>query len=488
MMNGGPTKKPPTNEPDRPVKQTNWQDFREHLATADKQGNRTWLYPKKPRGRWYARRTWVSVVLLAILFSGPFIRLHGNPYFLINIVERKFSIFGQLFWPSDFVIFVIATLLFITAIMVFTTAFGRLWCGWTCPQTLLMEMVFRKIEYLIEGDSVAQRALAAAPWTGAKVAKKLLKHFIFFALSWIIGNTLLAYIIGSEKLIQIIADDPRNHLVGLSFMTAFAFVFYAIFARFREQACTFICPYGRFMSATLDENTMVVAYDHKRGENRGSLKRGQSPGIRKLDGLGDCVNCRACVAVCPTGIDIRDGTQMECVNCTACIDACDNIMDKIDRPRGLIRYASLNSIERGLKFSFTPRMAAYLVSLTALAAVLAVLMFTRTDVETILLRAPGALYTQLGDGRIENLYTLKVMNKTAREIPLEFKLENARGEVNLMGDSDFRVAKDSLAQTSLLIVLDRDEVIAPSTKLKIGVYANGKRVETVNTMFVGPRK
>jgi cytochrome c oxidase accessory protein FixG len=471
-----------------PAEPVDWQDFREHLATADKQGHRRWLLPRKPKGRWYARRTCVSWLLLTILFVGPFIRINGNPYFLINIIERKFSIFGQLFWPSDFVIFVIASLLFITSIMVFTTAFGRLWCGWTCPQTLLMEMVFRKIEYAIEGDSVAQRALAAAPWTGKKISKRFTKHFIFFALSWIIGNTLLAYIIGSEKLIEIITDDPRHHLVGLSFMTAFTFLFYAIFARFREQACTFICPYGRFMSASMDENTMVVAYDHKRGEKRGPLKRGQTSELRQAEGIGDCVNCHACVAVCPTGIDIRNGTQMECVHCTACIDACDNIMDKMARPRGLIRYASQNSIERGEKFRFTPRLAVYLVALAALAGVLAVLMFTRSDVETILLRAPGALYTQLGDGRIENLYTVKVVNKTAREIPIQFKLENIAGQVSLMGAPEFSVARDNLAQTSLLIALKPEVINGANTKLKVGVYSNGKRLETVNTVFAGPRR
>jgi len=486
MMNAGPDK-PVANETQSPVKDPDWQDFREHIATADQQGNRKWLYPKKPSGRWYARRTYVSWLLLTILFAGPFIRINGNPYFLINIVERKFSIFGQLFWPSDFVIFVIASLLFITSIMVFTTAFGRLWCGWTCPQTLLMEMVFRKIEYAIEGDSSAQRALAAAPWTGRKVAKRFAKHFIFFALSWVIGNTLLAYIIGSEKLIEIITDDPRLHLVGLGFMTAFTVLFYTIFARFREQACTFICPYGRFMSATIDENTMVVAYDYKRGEKRAPMKRGQTIELRQAEGNGDCVNCHACVTVCPTGIDIRNGTQMECVHCTACIDACDTIMDKVNRPRGLIRYASLNSIERGEKFRFTPRMAMYLVALTALAGVLAVLMFTRTDVETILLRAPGALYTQMADGRIENLYTVKVVNKTARKIPIEFKLENIDGQVRLMSGSGFSVAKDNLAQTSLLIALKPETVTGPSIKLKLGVYSNGKRLETVNTVFAGPR-
>jgi cytochrome c oxidase accessory protein FixG len=488
-MHAGPTEKVQNApEAESPVKGVDWEDFRDHLTTADKQGHRQWLYPKKPKGRWTQRRTWVSWLLLAILFAGPFLRINGNPYFLINIVERKFSIFGQLFWPSDFVIFVIASLLFITSIMVFTTAFGRLWCGWVCPQTLLMEMVFRKIEYAIEGDSIAQRALARAPWSAAKIAKKAAKHFIFFALSWIIGNTLLAYIIGSESLIQIITDDPRNHLVGLGFMTAFTLLFYAIFARFREQACTFICPYGRFMSATIDENTMVVAYDHKRGEYRGPMKRGQSFELRRAEGLGDCVNCRACVAVCPTGIDIRNGTQMECVNCTACIDACDGIMDKIGRPRGLVRYASQNSIERGEKFRFTPRLALYFVALAALATVLAVLMFTRNDVETILLRAPGALYTQLGDGRIENIYTVKVINKTSRQKPIEFRLENTEGEVSLMGDPEFNVPKDHLAQTSLLIALKPEVLNGSNRKLKIGVYSNGKRLETVQTVFVGPRQ
>ena len=470
-----------------PIAQPDRHDFREHLATADKQGHRKWLYPKKPRGRWYARRTYVSWLLLAILFAGPFIRINGNPYFLINIVDRKFSIFGQLFWPSDFVIFVIASLLFITGILVFTTAFGRLWCGWTCPQTLLMEMVFRKIEYAIEGDSGAQRALNAAPWNAVKILKKGSKHFIFLALSWFIGNTLLAYVIGSERLIEIITDDPRRHLVGLGFMTAFTLLFYAIFARFREQACTFICPYGRFMSAAMDENTLVVAYDHKRGEKRGPMKRSQALELRQAEGFGDCVNCRACVAVCPTGIDIRNGTQMECVQCTACIDACDTIMDKVGRPRGLIRYASQNSIERGDRFRFTPRMAMYLIALAALAGVLAILMVTRTDVETILLRAPGALYTQLGDGRIENLYTVKVLNKTSREVPLSFTLENVPGEVSLMGDPEFSVEKDSLAQTSLLIILNKEAITSPSLKLKVGVFANGKRISTVKTVFMSPR-
>ena len=464
-----------------------WQDYRDHLSTTDKDGRRRWLYPKKPDGKWYRWRTWFSWLLITIMFAGPWIRINGNPLLMINIIERRFSILGQIFWPQDTVIFAVAMLVFITSIILFTTAFGRLWCGWACPQTIMMEMVFRKIEYLIEGNSTEQRALDAAPWTAGKIFKKAFKQIVFLGLSFMVGNTLFAYIVGSDQLLAIQFDDPRNHVAGLSFMTLFTLLFYGIFARFREQACTFICPYGRFMSAAIDENTMVVAYDYKRGERRGPLHRGQSFEQRKTEGQGDCVACRQCVAVCPTGIDIRDGTQMECVNCTACIDACDTIMDKVARPRGLIRFASLNNIERGEKQRFTRRMLLYAVVLAALVSLFLFLVFTRAAVETTILRAPGALFQQTAEGRIENIYTVKVINKSSRDLPLEFKLENPSGTLRVMSPGQFIIPKEKLAQTSILIELDSKQLTGPATKLVIGVYSEGKRLETVKTAFVGPR-
>ncbi|MBI2949880.1 MAG: cytochrome c oxidase accessory protein CcoG [Verrucomicrobia bacterium] len=472
--------KPPTEE-------VNWEDFRDHLTTVDKEGHRRWLFPKMPQGRWYWRRIYVSWLLLAIMFLGPFIRINGNPLLLFNIVERRFSILGRIFWPQDTVIFAVAMLLFITSIIIFTTAFGRLWCGWTCPQTVLMEMLFRKIEYAIEGDASEQRALRSAPWTRKKIAKKFLKHAIFLGFSFLIGNTLLSYIIGTDQLFQIVADDPRKHIAGLSFMVLFTLVFYALFARFREQACTFICPYGRFQSTMLDENTMVVAYDPMRGEQRGHLRQGETLEHRRSAEVGDCIDCGLCVAVCPTGIDIRNGTQMECINCTACIDACDSIMDRIKRPRGLVRYGSLNSIERGEHFKFTPRMGGYLGVLGALAALLALLIFTRSDVETTFLRAPGALFQTTESGRIENLYILKVINKTSRDIPVQLKLENLAGDLRVMGVSELVVPKEKLAQTSVLVELDASVLREGKAKLQIGVYSEGKRLEVVHTAFIGPR-
>ena len=482
-----PKQTPPPPDEHSPAQEIDWKDFRDHLATADKLGHRQWIYAKKPSGTWTQRRTWVAVILIGIMFAGPFVHINGNPLLMMNIVERRFSILGQLFWPQDAVIFAVAMLTFLTGIILFTTAFGRLWCGWTCPQTVMMEMVFRKIEYLIEGDSLAQRALAAAPWTGRKLFKKTLKLGIFFALSFIIGNTLLAYIIGSDALLKIITDPPGQHLVGLTFMMLFTLLFFAIFARFREQACTFICPYGRLQSAMLDENSLVIAYDYKRGENRGRLQRNQTPLQRAAGGAGDCVDCHQCVSVCPTGIDIRNGLQMECVHCTACIDACDSVMKKINRPAGLIRYASLNSIEQRLPNRFTARMGAYSVVLAGLITLFLTLVLTRPAVEAIFLRAPGALFQPTAEGRIENLYTLKLVNKTMRDLPVELKLEGLTGKLHVMGEQNIVVPAGKLIQTSVLIELDSARLTGANTHLKVGVYSSGKLLQRVKTAFAGPR-
>ena len=463
-------------------------DFRDHLSTANRLGQRLWIFAKQPVGPWTDRRTWFSWLLIAIMFVGPFVRINGNPLLMINIIERRFSILGQLFWPQDAILLAVALLIAVIGIILFTTAFGRLWCGWACPQTVLMEMVFRKIEFLIDGNNVEQRRLAAAPWNSSKVLRRALKLGIFFALSFLICNTLLAYIIGSDALFQIITDNPRRHLVGLGFMVAFTLVFFAIFARFREQACTFICPYGRFQSTMIDENTMIVAYDHRRGEKRARRPRSAVPTPTAETKNGDCIDCLQCVAVCPTGIDIRNGMQMECVHCTACMDACDNVMKKINRPSGLIRYASLNSIERQVPFRFSPRMALYTGVLTALLIVFLTLIFTRPAVEAVLLRAPGSLFMQTADGRIENLYTLKLINKTMRDLPVELKLENVPGTLEVMGSTDLRVAPGQLAETSVLIQLDPAALTDLTIKLNVGVYAEGKKLQTVKTDFIGPRR
>jgi cytochrome c oxidase accessory protein FixG len=469
------------------MKETDWSDFRDHLATADKEGRRMWLFPKKPRGRFYAARTWVTWVLLAVMFGGPFVKINGNPLLMINIVERRFSVLGVIFWPQDNLVFALGFLLFLTGIAVFTAAFGRLWCGWTCPQTVLMEMVFRKLEYWIEGDVGSQKALSRAPWTPKKFGKRGLKHGLFLALSFIIGNTLLAYIIGIDALKQIVTDDPRSHISGLAFMAVFTLIFYGIFARFREQACTFICPYGRLQSTLLDENTIVVAYDYKRGEHRGRYRRSETIQQRSAKQLGDCIDCKNCVSVCPTGIDIRNGTQMECVNCTACIDACDEVMDKIKRPHGLIRFASLNGIEKGQPLQMTPRIIGYCVILLLLGAGLTTMLLTRSDIDATLLRAPGAMFQAAADGKISNLYLLKLINKTHGPIPVQLRLESNPGTLTTLG-GQLDLQAEQQTEASVLIEIPPGDLAAGNTPLAIGVYSGKRKLQSIKTIFVGPRK
>ncbi len=470
-----------------PIFKPETPDFRDHLATADDTGRRKWVYPRQPEGRFYERRKYASWALLGILFLAPFIKINGNPMLMINVVTRRFSILGHIFWPQDMVLVAVSLLLFFTGIMIFTAAYGRLWCGWVCPQTLFMEMVFRRLEYAIEGDARSQRALGSAPWTQRKIGIKVFKHAVFFALSFAISNLLLSYIIGVDQLFAIVADAPSRHLSGLAYLLVFAGVFYLVFARFREQACTFICPYGRFQSTVIDENTIVVAYDHKRGEGRARQQSGQTETERRGAGHGDCIDCGICVQVCPTGIDIRNGIQMECVNCTACIDACDSVMDKTFRERGLIRYASVNGIERGERFRWTPRMSAYAGILTVLISLFLFLILMRSNVEATLLRAPGAMFQQLPSGNLINLYTVQLVNKTSKPLPVQLKLEDVPGKLSIMGDPNPVVPGEQLAETSILIELAPELLRDGPKRFDVGVYSEGKKIQTVHTTFIGPR-
>lgn len=455
--------------------------FRDSIATADKDGKRLWIYPTKPKGNLYSARTYFSWLLLIILFGLPFLKINGHPAILLNILERKFIIMGVAFWPQDFYLFVLATLTLVVFIVLFTAVFGRLFCGWACPQTIFLEMVFRKIEYLIEGSAAKQRRLAQAPWTMSKIFKKTLKHSIFFTLSFLIGNLLLAYIIGIDELRKIIADPPSEHLVGLSLMFLFSFIFYGIFAWFREQACTLVCPYGRLQSVLLDNNSIIVAYDHKRGEKRGIVNRKED-----FSNRGHCIDCYACVKVCPTGIDIRNGTQLECINCTACIDTCNSVMDKMKLPHGLIRYSSGNIIEKGGKFKLTGRIIGYTIGLAFLLTIMTILLATRSDIETTILRTSGTLYEETNQGMVRNLYNLSVVNKTFEDIPIELRLKYKIGKITLVGKNAL-VPKDGRYETVFFIEIPKQELYSPNNAITIEVLSNNVVLEDVTTNFMGPR-
>ena len=456
------------------------ESFRDHLATITDEGKRKWIYPKKPSGRFYNARTIVSIFLILFLMITPFIKVNGHPLLLLDILNRNFILFTIPFGPHDFHLFALAIIALAVFIILFTVIFGRVFCGWACPQTVFMEMVFRKIEYLIEGDFKDQIKLKQAPWTSIKIFKKTLKHIIFFLIAFFISNIFLSYIIGMDALTKIVTAPPSKHLAGFISMLVFSGVFYWVFSYFREQVCTLVCPYGRLQGVLLDQDSIVIAYDNVRGEPRGKLKKNEPK-----NNLGDCIDCNLCVDVCPTGIDIRNGIQLECVNCTACIDACDTVMDKINRPRGLIRYDSLRGIEKKEKFRFTPRMVGYTTVLVLILSVLSYLLITRSDFSINVLRTPGLLFQEQPDNKYSNIYDLNIINKTFNPAPIELKLKNVKGELKLLGD-ELNLKPQEKHDSKFLLILPKSSITKMNTPITISVYSNNKLLKEVQTSFLGP--
>ncbi|WP_053990354.1 cytochrome c oxidase accessory protein CcoG [Mangrovimonas sp. TPBH4] len=465
------------------------ETFRDSIGTVTKEGKRAWVYPKKPSGPYYDKRKLVSYGLLAFLILAPFVKINGNQFLLFNVIERRFNIFGFPFWPQDFYLFVIAMVIGILFITLFTVGFGRIFCGWICPQTIFMEMVFRRIEYWIDGDRGKQIRLDKQAWNAEKIRKRTLKWSIFLLISFLIANVFLAYLIGGDKLFSNIMDGPFEHLGTLFPLLIFTGVFYFVFAWFREQVCIIACPYGRLQGVLLDTKSIVVAYDHKRGEGENGRKKFRKNEDRQALGHGDCIDCFQCVNVCPTGIDIRNGTQLECVNCTACIDECDHIMESINLPKGLIRYASEDEIEKKQKFKLTLRMKGYIAVLTILIGFLIGLLALRSDVEATILRLPGQLYEHKDNNIISNVFTYKLVNKTSKDIDnISFKLRNYEGIINLVSANDkFDVPGQGLSEGTLFIEIKQGDLKGDKNKLTIDVYSNDELIETTTVNFLGPR-
>ncbi len=462
--------------------------FRDSLGTMTEEGKRAWVYPKKPSGKLYQYRKYVSYFLLAFLFAAPFVKINGNQFLLFNVLERRFNILGFPFWPQDFYLFVIMMIIGVVFIIFFTAAFGRIFCGWICPQTIFMEMVFRRIEYWIDGDRGAQIRLDKQKWDAEKIRKRALKWFIFFVISFLIANIFLAYFIGSDRLLQYIFEGPLQHVSTLVSLIIFTAVFYFIFAWFREQVCIIACPYGRLQSVLLDNKSIVVAYDHKRGEKEVGRAKFKKNEDREASGKGDCIDCFQCVHVCPTGIDIRNGTQLECVNCTACIDACDSIMEAVNLPKGLIRYASEENIEKKTPFKFTPRLKGYSAVLVILIGVLSGLLFLRSDVEANILRLPGQLYEHKADNIISNVFTYKLLNKTTRNIEnIHFKLKSPKGNIHTVKQGEIVVPAQDLAEGTLFIEINNSALSSDKNRAVIEVYSGDKLIETTSVTFLGPR-
>ncbi len=456
--------------------------FRDRIATVNEKGRRIWIFPKKPVGSYYNKRKILSYFLLALLFGGPHIRIGSEPFLMMNIIDRKFILFGQVFWPQDMYLFAILFIIGIVFIIFFTIIFGRLFCGWVCPQTIFMEMLFRRIEYWIDGDWTEQKRLTNSPWTREKILKRVSKHVIFWWISFLIANTFLAYIIGSDMLWKIQTDPLGKHLGGFIAIIIFTYVFYGVFAFLREQVCTTICPYGRLQGVLLDQNTMVVAYDEVKGETRAKIHKGEN---RKSVGKGDCIDCKQCIHVCPTGIDIRNGTQLECINCTACIDACDHMMESVGHDKGLIRFVSENGIKDRTPFQWTKRVKAYSFLLIGLLVTLTVLLLTRKSFETNVTRQRGSTFQVDERGLVSNVFEVRMLNKTHDTYAIRFKSDDPSAEIELVGE-DIVLKSESKEKALIVVKMPNASLENGMKKFKIHIFGNGHEIEVIQTKFIGP--
>lgn len=456
--------------------------FRDRMSNTTAEGKRNWFYVSKPpKGKFTKWRNRLNFFYFALFFALPFLRYQGRPFFMINFPKGEFIVFGKIFWPQDFFLFAVGMITMIVFVILFTVIWGRLFCGWICPQTVFMEGLFRKIEWWIEGSPTQQKKLDQMPWNWEKIRKKGLKQLIFLGVSFLIANTFLAYIISTDELFAIIREPISEHLTLLTGIIGFTLVFYFVFAYVREIVCTTICPYGRLQSVLVDQDSMQVSYDYVRGEPRGKMSK------KVENDFGDCIDCKKCVIVCPTGIDIRDGVQMECVGCTACIDACDEVMDKIGRPQGLIRYASEREIRENKKFVFTTRMKAYSGALVVLLGIMTYLIASSKSISANISRVKGQLFQELPDNKISNLYDAKVLNKKNKEYPIELKVLDMDGEIKMINKHPI-LKKQGLTDLTFFVILDHSKVLKRSNSIKIGVFADGELVDEVKTTFLGPFK
>jgi len=462
------------------------ETFRDSVGTMEQSGKRKWVFPRKPKGRYTNYRTLVAVILLAIFFVLPFLKINGNPVLLLNILDRQFYIFGQPFYPQDFFILALGAITSIVFIILFTVVFGRIFCGWLCPQTIFLEMIFRKIDYLIEGDRNKQMKLDRQEWNFEKIWKRSLKYFIFIIISLIITHWMFMYIVGYQEVLNIMRQGPFANFTNFVVMIIFTGAFYFTFAWFREQVCTLVCPYGRLQGVLIDKQTINVYYDFKRGENRSKWRKNED---RAAAGKGDCIDCNQCVVVCPTGIDIRDGQQLECVNCTACIDACDEVMVKVGLPKGLIRYATEDEIEQEKPFKFTNRMKAYSAVLLLMIGFLGFLLSNRGAMEAKFIKPAGTSYF-VREGQITNIYNYTFLNKSNKDQLVTVKvIEPEHGVVSLSGGKTVMLKRDQITKGTVNISFPEQEIQLTKQKVKIGVYdQSGKLLDSFDTFFEGPFK
>jgi cytochrome c oxidase accessory protein FixG len=464
----------------------------EVLSTMHKDGKRRWLYPTLSKGNLYLRRKILGWLLIVLFFGLPVAKIGGQPAMFLDIIHRRFVLFGKTFYATDTIILWLFGLTILLIIAAVTAVFGRVWCGWACPQTVYMEFIFRPIDRLIEGKESARRKLDEGPWTGEKIAKKGAKLVVYTLIAAAMAHSFVAYFVSWDQLLVWMQSSPATHWGFFLMMAITTALVVFDFYYFREQMCTIACPYARIQSVLQDRDSMIVSYDSKRGEPRGRRKRGKADeGEVKLvvpAAQGDCIDCGACVRTCPTGIDIRNGLQMECIGCTQCIDACDAIMISVKQPVGLIRYTSENALEGKPTRILRPRVGLYM-GLMALVGTLFTLALTSAGgLEVEIFRAPGAPFAALPTGEVSNRVKIRVHNRTdlAQDVRVEL-VEPEGARVQIVGPPTLTLTPGQMKREEAWVVIPKAAFKDGQVRGRFRVGSGPQLVEEIPFTLLGPK-
>lgn len=449
------------------------------LPTMNEDGSRRWIRPKPSYGKFFVRRRALAYLLMLAFFAIPYVRVGGKPLVLLDLPRREFTFVGVTFLPTDTLLLMLLMVSILITIFLLTALFGRVWCGWACPQTVYMEFLFRPIERLFEGGRSGSLQLDRERWGGFLAGRRLAKNGVYLVLSLFLAHTFLAYFVGVDQLEVWVRRSPLDHPTSFIVMAGTAALILFDFGWFREQTCLVACPYGRIQSVLLDRESLIVAYDYNRGEPR-------TKGKRKTEGAGDCIDCHACVATCPTGIDIRDGLQMECIHCTQCADACDDIMRRVDRPTGLIRYSSRDALEGVPGRRLRPRVVLYPAALALSFGGFLVALNGRAPADITVLRGLGEPYVIEADGRVANQLRVKIANRSKVARRYAISVDGVETGTVIAPDNPLPVDAGTTEVTTLFIVLPRSAFHDGEKQVTVRVDDGGGYTDRVSYRLVGP--